>query len=743
MSKAGGCLPYIHFSKLQYTGFMDLNFSHTHPEIESRIEPLLSRMTLEEKIGQLVQLAPHDGPMDSAIQDGRIGSVLGICDIDESNRLQKIALEKSRLGIPLLMALDVIHGYRTIFPIPLAASCSWNPELIEKSASIAAQEASAAGIHWTYAPMVDVSRDPRWGRIAESAGEDPLINALMARAYVRGFQNPRNPGTGRLLACAKHFAAYGAAESGKDYNTVDVSERTLRDVYFPPFKAALEEGVASFMAAFNELSGIPASAHSFLLQTVLRQEWGFQGIAVSDYSAILEMINHGYAQDLREAAEKSMQAGLDIDMMSNAYNTHLKSLVTEKRVSQNRLDEAVRRVLRLKFSLGLFEKPYAQPDKTPSGSNLPEHFRKTAASLAVESIVLLKNENNILPLNPGLKTIALVGPLAQDKLSPLGSWHCQGRSEETVSLSDALKENPLLSKTQIRCALGCAISGDDTSGFKEALAIAKNADLIIAAMGEDWRMSGEAHSRACLNLPGVQPKLLDELASLGIPLILVLMSGRPLVLRQEAEKVSAILQAWQLGTESGNAIADILTGKANPSGRLTVSFPICEGQIPVYYSYKNTGRPVTGEGTLQFNIRHKSNYMDIPNRPLFPFGFGLSYTTFLYRNLEIETPRVNKNQELRVSVTIQNTGGCDGIETVQFYVRDRFGSITRPVKELKGFQRIALKAGEERIVSFTVPVKEFGFAGQDMAFTVEEGRFDVWIGPNCEEGLNGTFEVIH
>jgi beta-glucosidase len=707
--------------------------------IDISVNTLLSKMSLAEKVGQMAQLGPVVSNIESIISSGAVGSILGIFDPHESNKLQKIAIEETRLGIPLLIGLDVIHGFRTIFPIPLAAACSWHTELVEESAAIAAEEATANGVDWTYAPMVDICRDPRWGRIAEGSGEDPFLGSEMARSYVRGFQRMNLESGRQLIACVKHFAAYGATESGKDYNTVDISERTLRDVHLPPFRAAIDEGVGSIMVAFNELNGIPASANTLLLKSILRDEWKYKGVTVSDYSAILEMIAHGFSANLRDAAKQSALAGMDVDMMSNAFSSYLTELVNSGEVPVALVDGAVSRVLRLKFMLGLFENPYVDIGKKVMIS-IPEHFKNIARQLATESIVLLKNKDEVLPIKPSVGTVGVIGPLADDKVTPLGCWHCNGREDETISALAGITDG-IASRAKVLYAKGCNVNDANTEGFTEAIEVAKVSQVIVAVLGEDWRMSGEAHCRARLDLPGVQQQLLELLVATGKPVIVVLMTGRPLVIPWMEANVAAILQTWHLGTESGNAVADILLGKANPSGRLAVSFPMAEGQIPVYYSHKNTGRPITGSGTVQFNMTHKSNYLDIPNRPLFPFGFGLSYTKFEYSDLRIETPSLKKDQELIVQITVENSGKIEDIEIVQLYVRDRVGSVTRPVKELKGFRRVALKTGEKRQITFRILAEKFGFTGADMCYRVEPGMFDVWIGSNSEDGLHGEFEI--
>lgn len=720
---------------------MSFNFTQTDPQIEARAEELLARMTLEEKVGQMVQatLAWRDD-LETLIREGKVGSLLAVTDTHEINRMQKIAVEESRLGIPLIVGNDVIHGYRTIFPIPLAESCTWDPALVQAAARIAADEAAASGTDWIFAPMVDICRDPRWGRIAEGAGEDPYLGALMAQARVRGFQADGLAGARKIVACPKHYVAYGAAEAGKDYNTVDISERTLRDVFLPPFKAAFDAGAGSVMSAFNELNGIPTSANPFTLRTILREEWGFPGVVLSDFNAIGELIPHGFAADHKEASLKSVLAGVDMDMMGEAFPFHLADLVREGQVPEALVDQAVLRILRLKLMLGLFEQPYT--DESLAGTViLREDYRAAALKVAQRSMVLLKNERNLLPLSPLPENIALIGPLADDREDLLGCWRCEGQAEDAEAVLDGLRAvlPPTSSLSHVR---GCAIEGDAGAQFEQAISAALEADVVVMVLGESAAMSGEAHCRAHLGLPGRQQELLEAIHATGKPIVAVLMSGRPLVIPWMAEHIPAILQAWHGGIRAGRAVADILLGHAHPSGKLTVSFPRAEGQIPVYYAHKRTGRPVDTKGTLQFDEPFKSQYMDEPNAPLFPFGYGLSYTSFEYRDLNVETPEVDLDGTLAVTAVITNTGDRAGDEIAQFYVRDVVGTITRPVKELKGFQHVSLKPGEEKTVRFELPVQQLGFHGPTLDYVVEPGEFELWIGPNATEGLKGTIEVL-
>ncbi|MBN1922390.1 MAG: beta-glucosidase BglX [Anaerolineae bacterium] len=724
--------------------FISYDFNTASPEIDARVEALLSRMTLAEKVGQLVQanLRWRDD-LDDQIRQGRVGSLLSLNGAEQINRFQRLAVEESRLGIPLIIGFDVIHGFRTVFPIPIAEACTWDPNLVSQAARVAAMEACVEGIDWIFAPMVDIARDPRWGRIAEGAGEDVFLGCAMARALVVGFQAADLPGGRRIVACPKHYAAYGAAEAGKDYNTVDISERTLRDTYLPPFKAAFDAGAATVMSAFNEIAGVPASANPFLLKTILRETWGWEGVVLSDFDALGELLHHGFAADHREAALRSFNAGVDMDMMGNAFPYHLANLVREDLVEEAQIDSAVRRVLRLKFALGLFEQPYTDPALAAQVQLTDEH-REMALEVAQKSMVLLKNEGNLLPLGTDLRTIALIGPLADDHHNPLGCWHARGRDADVESVLDGLRA-VLPEEAVLLHVPGCAI--EDTTGgsagadFDAAVSAALAADVAVLVLGEAEMQSGEAHSRAHLGLPGWQQDLLEAVVATGKPVVVVLMAGRPLVLPWMVEHVPAILMAWHGGIRAGRAIADILLGAVAPSGRLVVSFPRSEGQIPIYYGHKSTGRPADSEGVIQFDRRHRSVYLDEASTPQFPFGYGLSYTTFAYSDLQIEASEVTLDGVVVVSAEVANTGDRAGVETVQCYVRDLVGNVTRPVKELKGFQQLTLAPGERRRVRFEIPVRSLGFHNLELRYVVEPGDFRVWIGPNAAEGLQGEFVV--
>ena len=742
-------------------------YNHLDPATEARVEGLLAQMTLPEKIGQLVQInpyAPFDpehyqarkqeaeeagepfeypprlrDDMDEMIRKGLVGSFLNVTIPHLINHCQRVAMEESRLRIPIIVGSDVIHGYRTIFPIPLAEASTWNPALLEQASRVAAEEASAAGVDWIFAPMVDIARDPRWGRIAEGAGEDPFLGMAMARARVRGFQAGDLTSGRRIAACPKHYIGYGAAEGGRDYNTTDFSERTLRDVYLPPFIAAFEAGAGTVMTAFNEISGIPATANPFLLRTILRDEWVWPGVVLSDYEAVQELIPHGVAADLKEAARLSLLAGLDMEMISAGYTNHLAELVAEGQVPLELIEAAVRRVLRLKFRLGLFEKPYTDESLADSLILRPD-FRALALEVAQESMVLLKNEDHLLPLSPQTR-LAVIGPLADNRHDMLGCWSLHTHPEDVETVLEGL--SVYLSDDGWTYAAGCPIRDYSPTDIEGAVAAAQEADVALLVLGESANMSGEGHSRTDLGLPGRQQELVDAVVAVGKPVVCVLMSGRPLVIPQLYGQVDALLSAWHAGIRAGRAVADILFGTANPSGKLTASWPRSEGQIPVYYAHKNTGRPAAESGTRQFAEAFKSVYLDQANSPLFPFGFGLSYTQFDYADLHLAQPALHKDDTLVVSAVVTNSGERAGAEVVQLYVRDLVGSLTRPVKELKGFQKITLQPGERQNVCFEIPVYDLGFTGLDMNYTVEPGDFKVWIGPDSARGLEGDFTILN
>jgi beta-glucosidase len=713
--------------------------SSSQNDIERRINALLAQMTLEEKLGQLQQLDGHadgryrDEHLD-LIRRGLLGSTLNVRGARRTNELQRIAVEESRLKIPVLFGFDVIHGYRTIFPVPLGEASSWDLTAVERAASIAAAEAAAAGVRWTFAPMVDIARDPRWGRIMEGAGEDPFLGSVMARARVRGFQGQDYSAPDKVIACAKHWVAYGAAEAGRDYNTTDMSERTLREIYFPPFKAAVDAGVGTFMSAFNDLNGIPASANPFTLTHVLRGEWKFDGFVVSDYTAVLELINHGLAANGAEAARYALGAGVDMEMVSRLYNQHAPQLIKDGKLSIATVDEAVRRILRIKFRSGLFERPYVDEAREREVILNPAHVA-AAREIAARSMVLLKNDSETLPLSKNLRSIAVIGPLADDQQAPLGSWSGDGRKEDVVTLLTGIRAK-VSPTTKIAYAKGCEIEGGSTEGFAEAVRMARESEVAIVAVGESADMSGEAASRTSLDLPGRQLDLVKAVHETGKPVVVVLMNGRPLTINWIAENVPAILETWFAGIQAGHAIADVLFGDVNPGGKLPVTFPRAGGQVPLYYNHKNTGRPPDP------NNKYTSKYLDVPWTPLFPFGYGLSYTEFRLTNLQLSAQRTRPDGRLTVSVEVENTGKRAGDEVVQLYIRDVAASVTRPVRELKGFQRITLRPGEKRRVEFTLAPEHLGFYNRDMRFIVEPGEFRVFVGSSSVGGLEASFEVI-
>jgi len=733
-------------------------------DYEKKINELIGKMTLEEKVGQLTQFLPSifgafgmtkdeiiaklvEGEITyeefqamernyhkDEIREGLLGSMGGVTGAELSNELQKIAVEESRLGIPLLFGLDVVHGYRTIFPIPLAEACSWDLELIEKTAEIAAKEASAAGIHWTYAPMVDITRDPRWGRIAEGAGEDTYLGSMIAAARVRGFQGEDLTKPERILACAKHFAAYGGAVGGRDYNTVDMSLQTLHEVYLPPFDAAAKAGVGTIMSAFNDLNGVPCTVNKYLLTDVLREQIGFKGFVVSDANSIAEVVVHGDSENRKEASKKALLAGLEMDMSQGTYKEDLPEQIKDGSIPAEVLDEAVRRILRVKLHMGLFENPYRTNNEMEEKSLLaPEHI-VIAREMAKRSIVLLKNENQILPLKKNLDKIAVIGPLADNKKDMLGTWAITGNEEDVVTILSGIT-SAVERDTEIVYAKGCEVIGDEGADFKTAVEIANESDVIIAVVGENADMSGEASSRMDLNLPGRQEELLKALHQTGKPVVVILINGRPLSIPWAAENVSAIVEAWQLGIQTGNAVADVLFGDYNPSGKLVATFPYSVGQVPIYYNHPRTGRPAS-------KIKFTSKYIDGPHQPLYPFGFGLSYTNFTYENLVVNSPEVTKDSVVTFGIDVSNTGLRSGEEVVQLYISDEVASRVRPVKELKGFKKIKLQPGERQTVTFEIDSNSLGFYNEEMEYIVEPGGFKVIIGPNSQDGLEADFRVL-
>jgi beta-glucosidase len=701
-------------------------------DIDQRIDDLLSRMTIDEKVGQLVQYSGYTDERAEIIRAGGIGSLLNVTGAENTNRVQRIAVEESRLGIPLLFGLDVIHGFRTIFPIPLATASSWDPELITALEAIAAREARAAGVHWTFAPMVDIARDPRWGRIAEGAGEDPYLGSVIAAARVKGFQGDDVASPDHIIACLKHYVAYGEPVGGRDYNSVDMSERSLREIYLPPFKAGVEAGAGSLMSGFNLLNGVPTTANKFTINRILRSEWGFDGFIVSDWNSVGELITHGYAADGPDAARLALEATIDMDMMGGIYGGQLADLVRADVIREALLDESVRRVLRAKFLLGLFDNPYADPE-TETAVILREDHVAAARDAARKSMVLLKNEGALLPLVEDISSIAVIGPLADNPADQLGTWHALGQPQDVVTAIAGIRDRAGPTTT-ITYAQGSTITEPERDGFAEAVEAARSSDVAIVIVGEREFETGEAASRTSLDPPGVQQELIEAVHETGTPVVAVIMSGRPHTIPWLAENVPAILQAWQPGIQGGNALADVLWGDFNPSAKLTVSFPRSVGQIPIYYSRDNTGRPPA-------DFRFTSRYLDSPNTPLYPFGHGLSYTTFEYSDLVLSADTITANDTLSVSATVRNTGAVAGEEVVQLYIRDRVASVVRPVKELKGFTKVHLEPGEQQTVRFSLRPRELGFFDQDMIWAVEPGDFNVWVGWSSDEGLEGSFVV--
>lgn len=717
-------------------------------EIENKVETLLHKMTLEEKLGQMNQLSPWDfEDLAKRVRKGEVGSILNVVNPEEVNKIQKIAVEESRLGIPLIVSRDVIHGYKTIFPIPLGQAATFNPEIIKEGARVAAIEASADGIRWTFAPMIDVARDPRWGRIAESCGEDPYLNAVMGTAMIKGYQGDSLNDPTAIAACAKHFVAYGAAEGGRDYNSTFIPERVLRNVYLPPFKAAADAGCATFMTSFNDNDGVPSTANSFVLKDVLRKEWKYDGMVVTDWASALEMVNHGFCTDGKDAAEKSVNAGVDMEMVSETFIQNLKQSIAENKVSIETIDNAVRNILRLKFRLGLFDNPYVV---TPQTVKYAEKHLQTAKTAAEQSVILLKNENQTLPFTDMIKTLAVIGPMADAPYEQMGTWVFDGEKEHTQTPLTAIKKM-YGDKVKVLFEKGLDYSRDkNTAGIARAISAARQADAVVVFIGEESILSGEAHSLTNLNLQGAQSQLIKELAATGKPVVTVVMAGRQLVIADEVKVSDAMLYSFHPGTMGGPAIADILFGKVNPSGKTPVTFPRMSGQVPIYYAQHKTGRPANPTEMLideipveagQTSVGCRSFYLDAGNSPLFPFGYGLSYTTFEYSNLSLASDKLTAQDTLSISFTLKNTGKYDGTEVVQLYVQDKVGSVTRPVKELKRFLRVTLKAGESTQVSLSLPVSELAFWGYDMNYTVEPGDFTLWVGTNSAEGLTKDFSV--
>lgn len=719
--------------------------------IDQKVNALLKKMTIEEKIGQLNQYTGDNsatGPItinpnkQAEIKAGIVGSMLNIIGTKYTRQYQELAMQ-SRLKIPLLFGQDVIHGYKTTFPIPLAEAASWDLAAIELAARVAATEASASGIHWTFAPMVDIGRDPRWGRVMEGAGEDTYLGSKIAYARVKGFQGNKLGDLNSVMACVKHFAAYGAAVGGRDYNSVDMSERMLWETYLPPFKAALDAGAATFMNSFNDLNGIPATGNAHLQRDILKGKWNFQGFVVSDWGSIGEMVAHGYSKDLKAAALSAITAGSDMDMESNAYRYNLAELVKEGKVSVDLIDDAVKRILRKKFELGLFEDPYRYSDqkRADKALNDPEH-RKAALDVAQKSIVLLKNENETLPLSKNLKTIAFIGPMVKEYKENMGFWSVElpevDYSKWIVSQWDGL-QNKVGKNTKLLYAKGCDVDGNNKDGFAEAVETAKQADVVILSIGERRDMSGEAKSRSDLHLPGVQEDLVKAIQATGKPVVVLVNAGRPLIFNWTADNVPAIVYTWWLGTEAGNAIANVLFGDYNPSGKLPMTFPREVGQIPIYYNHYSTGRPAKNEDSKNY----VSAYIDLKNSPKFPFGYGLSYTKFNYSDLKLSSTKMKNNETIKVSFQLSNVGKVAGEEVVQLYLKDKFGSVVRPVLELKDFQKVKLNAGESKTIEFTIDKEKLSFYNNKLDWTAEPGDFEVMIGASSADiKLKSDFELL-
>ena len=711
-------------------------------DVDPRVDSLIRIMTLDEKIGQMVLFTSdwdvtgptiREGYLDD-IRSGRCGNIFNAYTVDYIRELQRVAVEESRLGIPLMFGYDVVHGHKTIFPIPLGESCSWDLDLIRRSASASAAEAAASGLNWTFAPMVDISVDPRWGRVSEGAGEDPYLGSLIAAARVKGFQgeNLANPLT--VLACVKHFAAYGAPFGGRDYNTVDMSERQFREFYMPPYKAGVDAGALSVMTAFNEYDGVPATGNQYLLKDLLKGEWNFQGFVVTDYTSINEMVHHGYARDEAEAGVKAVNAGVDMDLQGEVYFSYLRGLVDSGFVREKTIDDAVRRILNVKAKLGLFDDPYLYCDRARENQVVsnPE-IKALSRDAARRSMVLLKNEG-CLPFDRGDR-IAVIGELAASRRDLLGSWKAAGEWDDMNSILDAVRAYN--GAANVIYAEGCRKIGSDRSGFGEAMDAVAQADKVLMVIGEDWDWSGEAASRTDIGVPGIQSELLKMIASAGKPVAVVLLNGRPLVLEEESKAADAILEAWYPGTMGAEAVTDIVFGQYNPSGKLTMTFPRSVGQIPVFYYEKNTGRPI-----YLPNDKYKSKYLDSPNEPLYPFGYGLSYTDFKYSNLILSSPKMKKGHTIDATVTVTNIGSRTGEETVQLYIRDLIGSVTRPVKQLKGFQKLVLAPGESRTVTFTIDDEMLSFWRHDMTFGIEDGDFKVMVGGSSSDLLQTSFSLV-
>jgi beta-glucosidase len=733
-----------------------VTFKPDHSSVfDGEIRELLMQMTLEEKIGQLSLVNGSGGqvaaPLKEAICGGRIGAVLNEVDLETVNELQRIAVEESRLGIPLLIGRDVIHGFKTVFPIPLGQAASWNPDIVTNCARIAALEAASAGVNWTFAPMIDIGRDPRWGRVAETLGEDPYLTGVLAAAMVRGFQGDDLAKPGNIAACAKHFAGYGASESGRDYNTTNIPENELRNVHLVPFKAALDAGAATFMTSFSDLNGVPATANELLLKRILRNEWRYEGFVVSDWDSVRQLSVHGLTVDYKDSAFEAANAGVDMEMASSTYADHLAALIEEGRISLGRVDTMVANVLRAKFRLGLFDRPYTDPGAFPAIANA-EHLA-AARNAALQSVVLLKNDDRTLPLSThDLRSLAVIGPLADDPYEQLGTWVFDGDPQHSQTPLQAIRKS-VGGSAEVRFARAMETTrSKGRDGFAEAIEVAKASDAVTLFLGEESILSGEAHCRADIGLPGVQAELIRDVAATGKPVVLVLMSGRPIAMESVVDEVDAILCAWHPGSMAGPAIADLLFGLESPSGKLPVTFPRVTGQIPIYYAHKNTGKPPIPETVIhiddiernapQNSVGGTSFHLDAGHTPLFPFGYGLSYTEFEYRDIEVSSGQIHLGETIEISAELTNLGDREAEEAAQLYIRDLVGSVTRPVKELKGFQRIRLMPGETGTVTFELHTDDLAFYDRRMRLTTEPGKFHVWIGGSSDADLRSEFEIV-
>lgn len=738
------------------TAVIPLAQQATNSDVDRKINDLLQKMTVEEKAGQLTQFAGNTPETLAAVRQGKAGSLLGVLGAQQTNEAQRAAVENSRLKIPLIFGYDVIHGYRTVFPVPIASTGSFDMPLLEQAERVAAKEATASGVKWVFAPMVDIARDPRWGRIVEGIGEDPYLGSRVAAAKVRGFQGKSIADPDSVVACAKHYVAYGAVEGGRDYNTVDISEQLLREVYLPPFRGAVDAGVGTVMSSFNDLNGVPGVANHHTLTDILRDEWKFDGFVVSDWGAVHELLAHGFAADGSQAALEAITAGVDMDMVDGDYATHIPDLVRSGKLPISVVDEAVRRVLRVKFRAGLFEHPYADPNREKTDILTAENLQ-VARKLAQESLVLLQNSSDILPLSKS-KTVAVIGPLADDKASQLGPWAGNGQAKDAVTPLEGIvaklgKEHVLYAKGvdippfETGLAAGVAApapasatgaqgmgNNDKPASISDAVTAANKADVVLLFVGELAGMTGEASSRSTLDFPGDQLKLIDAIVSTKKPVVLVIESGRPLDIRWAPKNVAGIIQAWFLGVQAGNAIADVVFGDASPSGRLAVSWPRSLGSIPTYYNHRNTGRPSSPD-------RWHTGYLDQSSLPLYPFGYGLTYSKFAYSNLSVKTPTVAPDGVLQVRADIENVGKREATEVAQLYVHDRVGPTSRPVRELKGFERVTLRPGERKTVEFSVKANDLGSYDPQMHWVVPAGTYDVWVAPDSASGVQGTFEV--